>query len=189
MMSPGRQATRNPQGFQETFGNRIGFAAGEPPRLWRGIEALDRNHIRHAEAAEGIAHVAFADEAPQIRVLRRQRFDWLALAALRIGDVVEQERASDLHFDRLGEGPRWQAASRAGLKREYRVIAGWAGIEEIDGAEIRLKARQRALRIGPIQPRVKKGGGVERQQHWYRTLSDTVENLRGDAAELHQRRH
>ena len=64
---PRGQAAGNAQRFQETLGDRIGFAAGQPPRPRRGIETLDRHHIGHAEAREGVTHIAFADEAAQIR--------------------------------------------------------------------------------------------------------------------------
>jgi hypothetical protein len=60
------------------------------------------------------------------------------LAAERIGEVVDEDRAGDLHFDRLGEGPR---AARAGLQRKHRVVAGRAGVKQVGGAEIGLVAR------------------------------------------------
>jgi hypothetical protein len=99
------RAGRDAQGFEEAFGYRIGFAAGQPPRPRGGVEALDRNHIGHAETGEGVAHIAFADEPADIRILCGQRFDRLALATLRVGDVVGQKRTRDLHLDRPGKGP------------------------------------------------------------------------------------
>ena len=101
-----RLPARDAQGFQEALGNGIGLAAGQPPRPRRRIQTLDRDHIGHAEAREGVAHIAFADEAAHVGELRRQRLDRLALAAERIGEVVDKHRAGDLHFDRLGEYPR-----------------------------------------------------------------------------------
>ena len=45
-----------------------------------------------------------ADEAADVGVLRRQRLDRLALAAAGVGEIVDKDRAGDLHFDRPGEG-------------------------------------------------------------------------------------
>src|ERR1700676_4337225 len=101
---PRGQAAGDVQSFQEALGDWIGLAAGQPPRPRRRVETLDRHHIRYAEAREGITHIAFADEAAQIRELCRQCLDRFALAAERIVDVVEQDRAGDLYFDRFGEG-------------------------------------------------------------------------------------
>ena len=49
--------------------------------------------------------MAFADEAAHVGELGCQRLDRLAFAAERIGEVVDEDRARDLHLDRLGEGP------------------------------------------------------------------------------------
>src|SRR6478609_690023 len=38
---PGGPPARDAQGFEEAFGHRIGLAAGQPPRPWRRVEALD----------------------------------------------------------------------------------------------------------------------------------------------------
>ena len=135
-----RLSTRDAQGFQKALGDGIGLAAGQPPRPRRRIETLDRHHIGHAEAREGVAYIALTDEAAHVGELRRQRLDRLAPAAKRIGEVVDEDRAGDLHFDRLGEGPR---ATRAGLQRKHRVVAGRTGVEQICATEIGLVARQR----------------------------------------------
>src|SRR4051812_49006342 len=59
-----RLAAGDAQRLQESFGDRIGLAAGEPSGTRRRVETLDRHHIGHAEAGEGVAYIAFADEAP-----------------------------------------------------------------------------------------------------------------------------
>ncbi len=114
---PRRQAAGDAQRFQETLGDRIGLAAGQPPRARRRVQALDRHHIGHAEAGEGIAHIAFADEAAQVGKLRRQRLDRFALAAEGIGEIVGQDRAGDLNFDRPDQ------RSAAACRRRRRVRA------------------------------------------------------------------
>src|SRR5829696_7661692 len=57
---PRRLSAGDAQGLQKTLGNGIGLAASQPPRPRRRIEALDRHHIGHAEAGEGVAYIAFA---------------------------------------------------------------------------------------------------------------------------------
>ena len=110
---PCRLSARDAQRFQEALGDGIGLAAGQPSRTRRRIETLDRHHVGHPEAREGVAHIAFADEAAHVGELRRQRLDRLALAAERIGEVVDEDRARDLHFDRPGEDPRRQTRACA----------------------------------------------------------------------------
>jgi len=170
MARPRRLSAGDAQGFQKTLGNGIGLAAGQPPRPWRRVQTLDRHHIGHAEAREGVAHVAFTDEAAHVGELRRQRLDRLTLAAERIGEVVDEDRASDLHFDRPGEGSR---ATRAGIQRKHRVVAGWPCVKQICGAEIGLVARQRQLRAVGLAFEVARG--IERQQYRHRTASDPGE--------------
>src|SRR5919197_4192971 len=109
-----RLAAGNTQRLQETLGNRVSLATGQPPRPRRRVQALDRHDIGHAEAGEGIAHIAFANEAAHVRELRRQRLDRLAFAAERIGKIVDEDRARDLHLDRAGEGSGRQARAPAG---------------------------------------------------------------------------
>ena len=65
---PHALAAGDAQRLQEALGNRIGFLAGEPPRLCDAVEALDRHHIGDAEAGESVAHIAFPDEPAQVRV-------------------------------------------------------------------------------------------------------------------------
>src|SRR6202012_2522911 len=110
----------------------------QPPRAGGRVEALDRDHIGHAEAGEGITDIALADEAAHVRILRGERLDRLPLAALWVGDVVGHK------------GARPQAAASPGIEREHRVVTGWPGVEDIDGTEIRLIARQRTLRRRPV---------------------------------------
>ena len=186
---PRGQAAGDVQRFQETFGDGIGLAAGQPLRAGGAVQTLDRHHIGNAEAREGIAHIAFPDEAAQVGKLRRQRLDRFALAAKGIADVVGQDRAGDLHFDRLGEGPSRHAVAGAGLERKYRVVAGRTGVEQVDGTKVGLIARQRKTGRRAVQPRVEKRRGIERQQHRHRTAPDPGEDLRGRRVELHQRRH
>ena len=123
-----------------------------------------------------------------IRKLRRQRLDRFALAAEGIGEVVDEDRAGDLHLDRLGKGPLRHAVAGAGLEREHRVIAGGPGMEQVGGAEVGLIARHRQAVGRAALPRVEIGCGVERQQHRNRAASDAGEDRRGDRVELHQRR-
>ena len=183
---PRRLSARDAQGFEETLGDRIGFAAGQPPRPRRRIEALDRHHIGHAEPREGVAHIAFADEAADVGKLRRQRLDRLAPAAERIGKIVDQDRAGDLHFDRPGESPRRQTRACARLQRKHRVVTGRTGVEQVSGAEIGLVARQRLQRaLGLVFEVIR---GIERQQHRHRAASDPGESACVDGVELHQRR-
>ena len=178
---PRRLAAGDAQRLQETFGDGIGLAAGQPPRARRRVEALDRHHIGNAEAREGVAHIAFPDETAQVGELRRQRLDRLALAAERIAEVVDQDRAGDLHFDRPGEGPLRHAVAGAGLEREHRVVAGGAGVEQVGGPEVGLIARQRQARRRAVQPGLEKRRGVERQQHRHPAAPDAGEDRRGHA--------
>ena len=108
-----RLSARDAQGFQKALGNGIGLATGQPPRPRRRVQTLDRHHVGHAESREGVAHIAFADEAAHVGELRRQRVDRFALAAERIGEVVDEDRAGDLHVDRPSEGPRRQTRASA----------------------------------------------------------------------------
>src|SRR6185312_2463021 len=78
---PRRTPARDMEGLEETLGDGIGLAAGKAARTRRRVQALDRHRIGHAEAGEGVAHIAFADEAAQIRILRSERFYRLTLAA------------------------------------------------------------------------------------------------------------
>src|SRR6516225_4740925 len=120
---------------QKTLGDRIGLAAGQPPRTGYGVETLDGDDVRNAETGEGVADVALADEAAHIRILRGEALDWLAPAAGGVGDVIDQERTRDLNLDRFGKDPRRQAVACAGLERKKRVVAGRACVKEIDAAE------------------------------------------------------
>ena len=175
---PRRLAAGDAQRLQETLGDRIGLAAGQPARARRRVQALDRHHIGHAEAGEGVAHIAFADEAAHVRKLRRQRFDRFALAAERIGKVVGQERAGDLHLDGSGEHPRRQAIAGAGIERKHRVVAGGAGMEQVDPAEVGLIARHRqAVRSAALR-RLEIAGGVERQQYGNGAAADAGKDRR-----------
>src|ERR1700754_121862 len=63
---PRRASARDMQRFQEAFGDGIALAPCEPARPRRRVEALDRYHVGHAESGEGIAHIAFPDEAAQV---------------------------------------------------------------------------------------------------------------------------
>ena len=177
------------QRSEETLGDGIGLAAGQPPRPRRRVEALDRHHIGNAEAGEGIAHIAFPDEAAQVGKLRRQCLDRFALAAGGIVDVVDQHRAGDLDFDRPGKGPLRHAVAGAGLQRKHRVVAGGAGVKHIGGPEVGLIMRQREARRRAVQPGVEVRRGVEGQQHRHRTAPDAGEDRRGHRVQLHQRRH
>src|SRR5262249_15534540 len=56
---PRRQAAGDTQRLQKALSNRVGLAAGQPPRPRRRIQALDRDHIGYAEFGEGVAHIAF----------------------------------------------------------------------------------------------------------------------------------
>ena len=105
-----------------------------------------------------------------------------------IVDVVGQDRAGNLHFDRLGKGALRHAGAGAGVEREHRIKAGRSGVKQIGGAEIGLIMRQRNVGRSTVQPGVEKCRRVERQQHRHRTASDPVEDLRGGRIELHQRR-
>ncbi|MBA7677504.1 hypothetical protein ES703_85762 [subsurface metagenome] len=64
------------------------------------------------------------DQEVGLRILCRQRLDRLAFAAGGIGEVINQQRAGDLHLDRLCEGPARQAVAGAGRQREGGVIPG-----------------------------------------------------------------
>ena len=185
---PRRLAAGDAQRFQETLGDRIGLAASQPPRPRRRVEALDRHHIGHAEAREGVTHVTFADEAPHIGKLRRQRLDRFTLAAEGIGEIVGEDRAGDLHLDRPGEGPLRHAIACTGLEREHRVVTGCARVEQVDGAEIGLIARHRQAVGRAALSRVEIVRGIERQQHRNRAAPDAGEDRRGDRVQLHQRR-
>jgi len=120
---PRGQAAGDVQRLEEAFGDRIGLAAGQPPRARRGVETLDRYDVGDAEAGEGVTHIAFPDEAAQVRILGCQGFDRFALAAEGVADVVDQDRAGDLDFDRLRKGSLRHAVAGAGLEREHRVVA------------------------------------------------------------------
>ena len=52
---PRGQAAGDVQGFEETLGDGIGLAAGEPLREGNAVEALDRHNVGNTEAGEGIA--------------------------------------------------------------------------------------------------------------------------------------
>ena len=60
------------QRFQEPLGDGVGLAARQTPQARGAVETLDRNHIGHAEAGEGVTHIAFPDKAPQVGELRGQ---------------------------------------------------------------------------------------------------------------------
>ncbi|MGY3117561.1 hypothetical protein ACVWXQ_001498 [Bradyrhizobium sp. S3.14.4] len=108
--------------FQEALGNRIGFLAGEPPRLCDAIQALDGDDIGNAEAGEGVVHIAFPDEPAQVRIGCRKRLDLLALAAGGIGDVVNECRARDLHLDRPCVDAARHAVAGTGFEREAGTV-------------------------------------------------------------------
>ena len=183
---PRRLAAGDAQRFQKALGDGIGLAAGEPPRARRRVEALDRHHIGHAEAGEGVAHIAFADEAPHIRKLRRQRFDRFALAAGGIGQIVGEQRAGDLHLDRPRECPRRHVFAGAGLERKHGVVTGAAGMKQIDPPEIGLIARHRQAVGHAGLPGFEPGRGIERQQDRNRAAADAVEEGAGQRVQLHQ---
>jgi hypothetical protein len=113
---PRGQPAGNMQRFQETFGDRVGLAAGKTPLAGGAVQTLDRHHVGNTEACEGITHVPFPDKAAQVGELCHQRLDRLALAAQGIADVIGQDRAGDLHFDGPGKGPRRQAIAGAGFE-------------------------------------------------------------------------
>ena len=73
------------------------------------------------------------------------------------------------------------AVSGAGLEREDRAVAGGARIEQVDGAEISLVARQRDGRRRAVAPRVEIRGGVERQQHGHGLRAMPVKNCEDTA--------
>src|SRR5438477_3251996 len=131
-MGPRRKAADDAQCFQKPLSDGVGFAAGEPAWAWRAVETLDRHDIGHAESGEGISHIAFPDEAAHVGILRRERLDRFTLAALRIGEVIAQERSGDLNFDRPDKRSWRQALTGTWLEREHRIITGRSGIEEID---------------------------------------------------------
>ena len=185
---PRRLAAGNAQRFEETLGDRVCLAAGKPLGARNAVEALDRHHIGHAEPRERVAHITFADEAAQIRELRRQRLDRLALAAERIVDVVSEDRAGDLHFDRFGKCPLRHAVAGAGLQRKHRVVAGGTGVEQFGGAKVGLITRHRKARRRAALAGGEKARGVERQQHRHRAAADAGKNRRGHRIQLHQRR-
>ena len=106
-----------------------------------------------------------------------------------IAEVVDQVRAGDLYFDRLGKGPLRHAVAGAGLERKHRVVAGRPGVEQIGGTEVGLIARQRQARRRAVQPGLEIRCGVERQQHRHPAAPDAGEDRRGHGVELHQRRH
>ena len=89
----------------------------------------------------------------------------------------------------FGKGSLRHAVAGAGLERKHRVVAGRAGVEQVDGTEVGLIARQREAGRRAVQPCVEIGRGVERQQHRHRTAPDAGEDLRGHGVQLHQRRH
>ena len=126
------------QRLEETLGDGVGLAAGQPPRAGSAVETLDRYHVGNAEAREGVAHITFPDEAAQVGKLLHQCLDRLTLAAEGIADVVDQDRAGDLNLDRSGKGSPRHAKASAGLKRKHGVVAGRAGIEHVDGTEVSL---------------------------------------------------
>ena len=62
-------------------------------------------------------------------------------------------RACDLDLDRLCKSPLRHAVAGVRIEREHRVIAGGPGIEQIDGTEVGLIARQREAVRCAAQPR------------------------------------
>ena len=182
-------AADDAQRLDEALGDRAGFTARQALGARLGIQALDRHHIGHAELGEGIAHKALAHGAAQIGILRGERLHRLAFAGLRVIDVIGQQRAGDLHLDRLGEGARRQpfGGVLAGLERELRAVTGGAGIEQIEGAEARLIMADRQAAGHAMGAVSKIASGVEGQQHRHRTAADAGEQRRGDAVQLHDR--
>ncbi len=161
------------------LGHGIGLSAGQPSCAWRRVQTLDRHYIGNAEAREGVAHIAFTDEAAEVGELRRQCFDRFALATEGILDVIEQDRAGDLDFDRLGESSLRHAVAGAGLQRKHRIVTGGASVKQIDGTEIGLIMRQQKASRRAVRPGVQECRGVEGQQHRHRTAPDAGEDLRG----------
>src|SRR3569832_2928135 len=142
------------QRSQEPLGDRIGFAASEPPRPRRAVEAADRNYIGYAESCEGVTHVTFPIEPAHVGILCRERLDRFASAANGSVQIIGQKRAGDLDFHRLGKNALRQAYAR--LEREHRVIAGRTSVEHVDWAEFGLKRdgreRSRAFRSRAFKP-------------------------------------
>src|SRR5439155_889798 len=100
----------------------LGFLAAEGLRADGGRRFLERKtDLRiggEIGASAAPTHAAAGDDVAarviaHVGELRRQRLDRLALAAERIGEVVDEDRARDLHFDRPGEDPRRQTRACA----------------------------------------------------------------------------
>src|SRR5215212_6262134 len=183
---PRGHAAGDAQRSEETFGYRVGFAAGQPLRVRRAVEALDRHHIRDTEAGEGVAHIAFPDEAAEVGVPCRQGLDRFALAAKRIIDVIDQDRAGDLNFDRLGKDSLRNAVAGAGLQRKHRVVTGRARVEQVDRPNVGLIVRQSEAGRRAMQAGLQNSRRVERQQHWDGAAGDPTEYLRSYRVQLHE---
>ena len=104
-----------------------------------------------------------------------------------IGEIVDQDRAGDLHLDRPGECPLRHAVACAGIERKHRVVAGGAGVEQVGGAEVGLVARHRHSVGRAVRAGFEIARGIERQQHRHGAASDPGKDRRRDRVQLHQR--
>ncbi len=141
-----RRAAGGAQQIQKSQRQRIGFPARQMPRRRPHVVALDRQHIRHAEALEHVAHMRFAQDAADAGKLRRQilrRRIFLFDVVGRI-EVVDKGRARYLEHDRLFKAD-FEAVGFV-AQREGRVVAGGARQKELGrmkAAEIFFRASLR----------------------------------------------
>ena len=167
-----RRAADDAQLGKKELDHPVGVAAGHVVIARdRGVEAVGRDHVGHAVAHEGVAHIVLdqaAADAGEIGLEGRNRG---ALVGERRRNVVDQPRAGDRDVGGAVEmdvGERRNAGER---ETERGVVARRAGIEEgwmAEAEEARLVgiaglvAARLAARVHRVGDRVQRDGARRR---------------------------
>ena len=164
-------AAGNLQAFEEAAGDGVGVTTRQTARRHAPVEALNRDHIRHAEPFKSISNVCFAQDASQARNVVEALRRCVRLRDVRTVEVVDESRAGHLDLDRARIADR---QPRALLEEKAGVVAGRAGQEEIgrpEAADGDLCRRILGV-LGVL------GRRIDRQQHRHSAFRDIRKTAR-----------
>ena len=178
-----RRAANDAQRLEQPDRDLVGVAAGDHAIARSAVEALDRHHIGHAVAHEGVAHVVFQKQPPDAGPILEPGHR-PADHSHRLVELVEQRRAGNLNVDRLGKADA-ELGHVLRARDEHRVVATGPRLEErrvVKSAEM-VAGNGSGLTVSEAD---RDGGalahervGIERQQNRDRACRDIGEALAG----------
>ncbi len=178
-----RLAARELQRLENADRDLVGVAASHTPEAGAAVVAFDRDHIGHAVALEGVAHVVFQEHALDAREVGLEAgVDRPGDAAGRLVDLVDHAGARDVDQDTIGKADA-EVLQVLSARRDDGVVPARAGMKERRAVESGEVAARFAAGRGAARTVAQERRGVERQQHWNAACRDVREPLREGAVE------